>query len=61
MPRRRAMTSEVASLKKIAGHVHEDDFANLIGGSINKVGKNRIENGAGHVKNSHELLIVGRS
>ena len=36
MPRRRAMTSEVASLKKIAGHVHEDDFANLIGGSINK-------------------------
>ena len=33
--RRRAMTSEQASLKKISGHVNEYDFAELIGGEVN--------------------------
>ncbi len=33
--RKRAMTSEQASLKKISGHVNEYDFAELIGGEVN--------------------------
>ena len=33
--RRRAMTPEKASLKKIGGHINEHDFAELIGGEVN--------------------------
>lgn len=33
--RKRAMTPEQASLKKISGHVNEYDFAELIGGAVN--------------------------
>ncbi len=33
--RKRAMTSEQASLKKISGHVNEYDFAEIIGGEVN--------------------------
>jgi len=33
--RRRAMTSEQASLKKISGHINEYDFAELISGEVN--------------------------
>ena len=33
---KRAMTPEVASLKKIAGHIHEYDFAEIIGGAVNE-------------------------
>ena len=33
------MTSAAASLKKIAGHIHELDFAELISGEVNKGGQ----------------------
>jgi len=35
-PGYKGMESEDASLKKIAGHVNEDDYAELIGGQVNK-------------------------
>ena len=33
---KRAMTPEMAALKKIGGHLHEFDFADLIGGEVNR-------------------------
>lgn len=36
MGKKRAMTSEAASLVKIGGHIAESDFATLIGGDVNK-------------------------
>ena len=33
----KGMTSEQASLKKVAGHINEEDFATLIRGSVNQV------------------------
>ncbi len=33
--KRRAMSSETASLKKIGGHITEHDFAEIIGGEVN--------------------------
>ena len=35
MARKRAMTSDHASEVKIAGHLNECDFAELIGGEVN--------------------------
>ena len=35
MPRKRAMTSEKASEVKVSGHLNEEHFATIIGGSVN--------------------------
>lgn len=37
----KGMDSEDASLKKIAGHVNEEDYAKLIGGEVNKSGQTK--------------------
>ncbi len=36
MPKRRAMTSEHASMVKRAGHANEEHFAELIGGHVQR-------------------------